>query len=222
MFKLLTWQRQTAAILKNWKSLQFKIFKLYSSWGKKDWTSGRKCPSWVASVKHMWVGGECGTSWRNNIFEYFSCLKLQDLVKDFKSAAGFPRIVTVFTSELKQAACSDVQDSQGNTLLAGQTSEMVIQSSIPESRLLTNSSWQLISHHGTCCRGERKVVLGFVASLFLCPYHHMHLGPWNLLLENRKQSVNPPRLLRNKAREYNNTLSSRITLCLPKDPNWFV
>lgn len=57
----------------------------------------------------MWVGGECGTSWRNYILVYFSLWRLQDLVENFEKAAGFSTIVMVFTSELKQTACSDVQ-----------------------------------------------------------------------------------------------------------------
>lgn len=68
----------------------------------------------IRNVLHGWfnqayVSGRRVWHQLNHIFVYFSHWKLQDLVENFESAAGFPRIVVVFTSELKQAACSGVQ-----------------------------------------------------------------------------------------------------------------
>lgn len=177
------------------------------------------------NVRYCWfqsmyvIGRESGTGWRNHIFEYFSHWKWQDLVENFECAAGFPRTVIVFTSELEQAACWDVQDSQGMPSISGQTFEMLIQSSAHEIRLLMNSSWLPISCHGTY-RGESCAwVCGQFVPLSIISHTWGHeISSW----ENRRESVIPPRLLGNKAREHNTTLSSRITLCLPEDPSWFV
>lgn len=167
----------------------------------------------------MWVGGECGTSWRNHIFWVFFTLKVVGFSWEFWECCWISKNCYSFYIWI-EASCL--------LRCAGQSGKCPpcwsdLWNDCTEFCTWEQAAYQqfLTAPFMSCNMQGGKVVLGLVASFFLCPWHQYTWGHEICFQENRKKSVILPRLLGNKTREYN-TLACRITLCLPKDPNWFV
>lgn len=142
----------------------------------------------MAGFSQVYVSGR--RAWHQLKKPHFWVLqhwKLQDLAGSFESAAGFPRVVIVLHLDWgKQPVRCAGQSVREYLPLLVRPLEWFC-------RVLYMGSGCLWAVPSSCHGASRgKVVLGLVASLFLCPYDHIHSGPWNLLLGEQEEICDCP------------------------------